>query len=658
MCRNRNRGHVVNKSSRLRDLASGEATCASANWTPFRRRNSLAFELLDARVLFSAAPTSIALTASSSSSTYGQSITLTAAVSSTVSPSEGTVTFNIGSTALGSAPVIGGTAQVAVTTLPAGQDTITAVYSDLSGNYAGSSTMIGPSSIIKTVAGGSTVGYNGDNIQATSATLYYPDGVATDVAGNLYIIDSANNRIREVNHSTGVITTVAGNGTNGYSGDNGPATAAGIANPHAIALDSAGDLFIADTGNQRIREVNHATGIISTVAGNGTRGFIDNTAATAAELYLPEGIAVDAAGNLYISDTDNDRVREVNASTHTITTIVGSGNYGSNGDGGLAAAAQLSEPEGVALDAAGDLFIADYGNNRVRAVDHATNIITTVAGNGNTGSTGDNGPATAASIYAPISLAVDTAGDVFIDQPNVNTIREVNATTHVITTVVGTGTVGFAGDNGPAAAAMLNFPNGVAVDTSSNLYIADYYNSRVREVFSGVAATTIAKAAPSVLASDFGGTYTGSAFSAAAIVNGSSSLESVSPTVTYYSGSSPTGTPLSGVPTNAGTYTVVASFAGSTDYAAAQSIPVTFTISPVSLTITANSANKVYGAPLPTFTASYSGFVGSDTAASLTTQPSFTSTATAASHVTGIPYMITASAPWTRTTPLAIRLVR
>ena len=223
----------------------------------------------------------------------------------------------------------------------------------------------------------------GDNGPATAAELSGPTGVAVDSAGDLFIADTGNDRIREVNHATGVITTIAGNGTEGYSGDNGPATAAELDDPEGVAVDSAGDLFIADTGNNRIREVNLSTGVITTVAGNGTAGYSgDNGPATAAELYIPDGVAVDSAGDLFIADTATTRIREVNLSTGVITTVAGNGTVGYSGDNGPATAAELDGPTGVAVDSAGDLFIADSANNRIREVNHATGVITTVAGNG------------------------------------------------------------------------------------------------------------------------------------------------------------------------------------------------------------------------------------------------------------------------------------
>jgi len=327
-----------------------------------------------------------------------------------------------------------------------------------------------------TVAGNGTYGIGGDNGPATSAQLS-AGGVAVDSAGNLYIVDTPNNRIREV--SGGRITTVAGTGTLGYSGDNGPATSARLNGPQAVAVDYAGNLYIADTENSRIRKVSN--GVITTVAGSGTPGFGgDNGPATGAQLYFPSGVAVDSALNLYIADSANNRIRKV--SNGVITTVAGNGTQGFGGDNGPATSAQLNRPQGVAVDSAGNVYIADRNNNRIREVSNG--VITTVAGNS---LSGDNGPATSAQLYSPQGVAVDSAGNLYVADPGNNRIRKVS--NGVITTVAGNGTPGFSGDNGPATSAQLNRPQGVAVDSAGNVYIADRNNNRIREVSNGVITT-------------------------------------------------------------------------------------------------------------------------------------------------------------------------
>jgi uncharacterized protein (TIGR03437 family) len=339
--------------------------------------------------------------------------------------------------------------------------------------------------IISTVAGNGTPGFSGDGGPATSAELYDPLGLVVDSGGNLYFADDGNDRVRKV--SNGVITTVAGNGTFGFSGDNGPATSAELWGPSAVAVDSASNLYITDGDNQRIRKVSNGT--ITTVAGNGTPGFSgDDGPAASAELNGPQGIAVDSAGNLYITDYLNDRIREV--SNGVITTVAGNGTFGFRGDDGPATAAELYLPVTVAVDAGGNLYIADQANGRVRKV--SSGVITTVAGNGPGGFSGDNGPATSAQMSDPYATAVDSAGNLYIADRNNNRIRKVSR--GIITSVAGTGPTGstlggYSGDNGPASNAELRLPEGVAVDSAGNIYIADTGNYRIRKVSNGIVTT-------------------------------------------------------------------------------------------------------------------------------------------------------------------------
>lgn len=331
---------------------------------------------------------------------------------------------------------------------------------------------------IATVAGNGLQGFSGDNGPAVSAQLNSAYGIAVDSRGNLYIADTENNRVRKV--ANGVITTIAGNGTQGFSGDNGPAISAELRFPFGVAVDSAGNLYIADTENQRVRKV--ANGVITTVVGSGAQGFSgDSGAATSAELSDPEGVAVDSAGNLYIADIQNSRIRKV--ANGVITTVVGGGTpVGGNGS---AISAQLVSPAGVATDAAGNLYIADPASNRVWKISNG--MIAPFTGNGTPGFGGDGGPATAAQLNYPWGLAVDSAGNLYVADTNNQRIRKV--TDGVITTVAGNGMGGFSGDNGPATAAQLNTPRGVAVDSSGNLYISDTENQRIRKVTNGIITT-------------------------------------------------------------------------------------------------------------------------------------------------------------------------
>ena len=340
--------------------------------------------------------------------------------------------------------------------------------------------------VITTFAGTGTVGYNGDGGPASAAWLNRPYGVAVDGSGNLYIADTFNQRIRKVD-TAGVITTFAGTGTTGYSGDGSAATAARISGPNGVAVDGSGNIYIADTFNYRVRKVDTA-GVITTVAGTGTAGYSgDGSAATAARISGPNGVAVDGSGNIYASDASNNRIRKVDAATGNISTAAGGGSIG---DGGAAVSARLNFPYGAALDRAGNIYIADTDNQRIRKVDTA-GVITTVAGTGTDGDGGDGGPAASAQLNYPRSVALDAAGNLYIADRDNHRIRKVD-TAGNISTAAGTGTPGRGGDGGPADAAQLRFPSGAALDTAGNIYIADTFNQRIRKVDTAGVITTVA----------------------------------------------------------------------------------------------------------------------------------------------------------------------
>jgi hypothetical protein len=353
-----------------------------------------------------------------------------------------------------------------------------------------------PNGIITTVAGNGKSGYLGDRGAATNAELSYPSGVAVDDIGSLFIADCYNNVIRKVS-TNGIINTVAGNGygagtaQGGYSGDGGAATNAELFYPSGVAVDTAGNLFIADSENNVIRKVG-TNGIITTVAGNGKGGYLgDGGAATNAELTQPADVAVDATGNLFIADCHNNVIRKV-GTNGIITTVAGNGKGGYLGDGGAATNAEFDNPNGVAVDTSGNLFIADWGNSVIRKV--GTNgIINTVAGNGYCagpicgGYSGDGGAATNAELFWPSGVAVEDTGSLFIADSYNNVIRKVG-TNGIINTVAGngdgagTGYGGYSGDGGAATNAELFYPSGVAVDTTGNLFIADSENDVIRKV--------------------------------------------------------------------------------------------------------------------------------------------------------------------------------
>jgi sugar lactone lactonase YvrE len=332
-----------------------------------------------------------------------------------------------------------------------------------------------PSNIISTVAGNGNGTYAGDGSTATNASLYRPGSAVFDGSGNLYIADTYNNRVRKVDTNR-IITTVAGKTSSGFSGDGGAATNANLYNPFDVALDTTGNLYFADYRNNRVRRVD-PNGTITTVAGTGSPGYSgDGGAATNANLFSPLGVALDATGNLYIADSRNNRVRKVDTNG-LITTVAGTNSPGYSGDGGPAASANLNNPQGVALDAMGKLYIGDASNNRIRRVD-PYGIITTVAGTGSSGYSGDGGAVTNANLSNPQGVALDAMGNLYVADASNNRIRRVD-TSGIIATVAGGGG---GGDGGAATSARLIAPHSVALDGAGNLYIADSGNHRIRKV--------------------------------------------------------------------------------------------------------------------------------------------------------------------------------
>ncbi len=355
-----------------------------------------------------------------------------------------------------------------------------------------SSMLLSQSGIITTIAGNGynapSGGFSGDGGQASIAELDGPGGVAIDSVGNIFVADRYNSVIRMID-STGIISTFAGNHISGYSGDGGLATDAELSDPVEIMINDNGNFIISDEGNNSIRKINSA-GIISTIVGNGVLGYTgDGGPATAAELNGPGWFDIDNSGNLYFADEFNDVVREVNT-LGIITTIAGNRVSGYSGDGGLATAAEFEGIEGVGVDDSGNVFIPDDYNYVIRKV-NTLGIVSTVVGNHHSGYSGDGGPASAAELNLPCDVKFDVLGNMYIADEENFEVRMVN-TSGIIYTVAGNHIGGFSGDGGQATAAELSDLNSMSFDNYGNMYIADTYNDRVRKVTSEV-ITSVSK---------------------------------------------------------------------------------------------------------------------------------------------------------------------
>ncbi len=336
---------------------------------------------------------------------------------------------------------------------------------------------------ITTITGNGIIGRTGDGGPAATAQVFFPYGITTDKAGNLYIADDYNYCIRKIN-TRGIITTIAGGAVTGYRGDNDMATAAEFSEITGVACDATGNIYVADHGNSRIRKISN-TGIATTIAGNGSDALSgDGGRAVYACLGAgPNGIILDKEENIIFSDNSN--IRKINKAG-IITRLAGNGNPIYSGDGGPATAAGMVKPKGMALDAEGNLYVADYDDNRVRKITRA-GIITPFAGNGYASDPGlgayygDGGPATAAELSGPADVAVDGAGNVYISDYNNLCVRKVNPS-GIISTFAGTAVTGYSGDGGPATAAKFLSTAGLTIDAAGNLYICDPVNNRVRKV--------------------------------------------------------------------------------------------------------------------------------------------------------------------------------
>ena len=345
--------------------------------------------------------------------------------------------------------------------------------------------------IITTIAGKDTAGYCCDGEPAINAKLNYPYSIWLDKFDNIFITDAFNQRIRKIEKSTGIITTIAGTGVGGYSGDSGLAINAEIFLPSGIIIDTIGNIYFADAGNMVVRKIDGATNVITTFAGNGTMGSSgDNGPAINAELNGPCGLCFDKFGNIIIADEHNNKIRKVDVSTGIITTIAGTGFMGYSGDSGLAINSELNRPLQVCIDSASNVLISDTYNSVVRKIDITTGIITTIAGTGTAGYAGDNGPATNAELYSPVGLYIDQQQSIFIADDENGAIRKIDAITGIITTIAGNGTLGYSGDHGSATSAQI-IPTDIFFDSAGNMFIADADNNCIRKVNNALGITPI-----------------------------------------------------------------------------------------------------------------------------------------------------------------------
>ena len=448
----------------------------------------------------------------------------------------------------------------------------------------------------------------------TLPPLVLPSALAFDGQGNLYIADTGNHVVREISASAAA-TVVAGTGVQGSAGDNGPAAAAELDSPAGLAVDAAGNIYIADSHSHRIRQIAAGTGMISTIAGTGAAGFTgDGGPAKAAALDRPTALALGSGGDLYVADTNNHRIRRIAAGTQVITTVAGDGIEGFAGDNGPATAASIDSPSGLALDAAGDLYLADTHNGRVREVNAATGTIATVAG--------------AQGLALPRGLALDAAGNILVaDSANHRILRI--SPTGALTTVAGDGTQAFAGDGGPATAASLDSPRAVAVSPAGLPTLADTGNQRVRQVDALPApgpdihtvpwvdsslSTTLALSGPSV--DVYGSGSVMASVSAGTRATGTVTLSDTSngPPVVLGAatlGSAGTATYSTGA-LAAGPHSLVATYAGDATHASATSPALALTITPLSVTATPNPVALVYGQTVPALTGVLAGVLVQD----------------------------------------------
>jgi sugar lactone lactonase YvrE len=490
-----------------------------------------------------------------------------------------------------------------------------------------------------------TLGLIGGCAAALAQTPLLPSALAYDAQGNLYYTDADRNQVYELS-SQGALTVFAGSGAQGISGDGGAANSASLNSPQGLAVGADGTVYIADTGNHRLRAV--AKGIITTFAGNGTAGFSgDNASALNAQFDHPTALTIDSQGGIIVCDTNNNRIRRISGGL--VTTIAGTGVQGFMGDGGAATSAQLNAPTGVTVDSSHRILIADTLNQRVRAID-SNGTITTLAGTGIAGYTGDHGAAAQARLALPTSLAVDASGDILIADTGNQRIRSVSSA-GTISTVAGSGTQGLTADGAMAVAAALNRPLALTVSSAGNLIFSDSANQRVRiveangELFTIVPVQAVVGSQTTIqttLNAPSPAVYGQASATVSVVVGGQAATGSVKllegtsviAQSTLTNGSATMSLPLLG----AGAHQLVASFAGAANNAASLSQAATLNITPATVVASANAATSFYGQSPPQLAGTSAGILAQDSAS---TSVSFSTAATSSSSAGTYPIAAT-----------------
>jgi sugar lactone lactonase YvrE len=481
---------------------------------------------------------------------------------------------------------------------------------------------------------------------ATAVPLVLPSAIAFDSQGNLYIAETASHVVRKVD-TTGNITTIVGTGTQGFDGDGGQATACLLDSPQGLVADT-NSLYIADSHNHRVRKVDFAGGKVTTIAGTSSAGSNgDGGAAASATLDLPMALALDGKGDLYIADAGSHRIRMVDA-TGRISTVAGTAVQGFSGDGASAAASLLDSPGGLTIDSAGNLYIADTHNSRVRKIDHVTGIITTLAGSGAQGYGGDSSASQTAKLALPRGISLDQQGNVYIADAANHRVRRVDGATGVITTLAGDGTQGFTGDGGSPASASLDSPHAIAISPAGAGSIADTGNARIRQIVGGTSLQTIAGlgiTVPGALTLTGPSTVSYGAGQLTATLTTPGATGSITFLDSYGGLSSTVATVVIGTNAavldtsalQAGQHSVTATYSGDQAHSSARSNLFALTVSPVALDASVIPAAIAYGQPVPVLTGQLKGVLPRDLSS---VSAVFSTTATMLSSVGSYPVTI------------------